>query len=302
MNFDIADIVISPWIPLVWGVLVGFVFSTVGAAGGILASVGLISVLSVQNPNLIKPMAQVLTLVTPFVAVPLYYKQCRLVLSLALILGVGGIIGALIGSTLSVSHLSDMSIFKPVFATLVLLIAIQIAWQIIRKNKQSSAQSNRASSNFEDLIEHDGNPCTIGVKHNHFSIKRISFSFGNEEFSFNPLLPFFTGMAIAIFSSALGVGGGFLLVPFMSIIMRLPMFIVAATSALAIFIHSITSIANYMRLGVELDFPLLALLLIGTVIGSFAGPTISKYLHEVWLRGILFIILVIIGLRYLGAF
>ncbi len=57
-----------------------------------------------------------------------------------------------------------------------------------------------------------------------------------------------------------------------------------------------------MRLGIELDFPLLALLLIGTIIGSFAGPTISKYLHEVWLRGILFIILIIIGLRYLGAF
>jgi len=74
MNFEIADIIISPWIPLVWGVLVGFVFSTVGAAGGILASVGLISVLSVQNPNLVKPMAQMLTLVTPIIAVPLYYK------------------------------------------------------------------------------------------------------------------------------------------------------------------------------------------------------------------------------------
>ena len=57
MNFEIADIIISPWIPLIWGVLVGFIFSTVGAAGGILASVGLISVLNVQNPNLVKPMA-----------------------------------------------------------------------------------------------------------------------------------------------------------------------------------------------------------------------------------------------------
>ncbi len=302
MNFDIADIVISPWIPVAWGILVGFVFSTVGAAGGILASVGLISVLGVQNPNLIKPMAQVLTLVTPIVAVPLYFKQCRLVLSLALILGAGGVIGALIGSTLSVSHLSDMSIFKPVFAILTLLIAAQIAWHLINKNKKNSAETDRASSNFESLIEHDGNPCSIGVKHNHYSINNISFGFGNENFSFHPLLPFLTGMGIAIFSSALGVGGGFLLVPFMSIIMRLPMFIVAATSALAIAIHSVTSIANYMRLGVELDFRLLGLLLIGTILGAFAGPTISKFLHESWLRGILCGILIIIGFRYLGFF
>jgi len=302
MNFDIAEIVTSPWIPVVWGVLVGFVFSTVGAAGGILASVGLISVLSVQNPNLIKPMAQVLTLVTPIVAVPLYYKQCRLVLSLALILGAGGIIGALIGSTLSVSHLSDMSIFKPVFAILVLLIAFQIAWQIFCKNNHTSTETDRASANFEYLMQHDGNPCSIGVKHNLYSLRKISFNFGSENFSFHPLLPFLTGMGIAIFSSALGVGGGFLLVPFMSIIMRLPMFIVAATSALAIAIHSVTSIANYMRLGIELDFPLLGLLLAGTVIGSFAGPTISKFLHESWLRGILCAILIVIGLRYLGVF
>ena len=54
---------------------------------------------------------------------------------------------------------------------------------------------------------------------------RITIEFGEEQFSFNPLLPFLSGVAIAVLSSALGVGGGFLLVPFMSIVMGLPMFI-----------------------------------------------------------------------------
>ena len=53
MHFEIADIVVSVWVLLAWGGLVGFVFSTVGAAGGILASVGLISVFGLQNPNLV---------------------------------------------------------------------------------------------------------------------------------------------------------------------------------------------------------------------------------------------------------
>jgi len=302
MTFEISEIIVSPWVPLLWGILVGLVFSTVGAAGGILASVGLISVLGVQNPNLVKPMAQMLTLITPLIAVPLYYKQCRLVSSLALILGAGGIFGAIIGSSLSINLLSDMSIFKPVFAVLTLLIAIQIAWQIFRKKQKLAAQTDRAAKNFEDLIEQGGDPCSIGVKHTHWSIFKIQFSFAKEIFSYNPMLPFFTGMGIAIFSSALGVGGGFLLVPFMSIIMRLPMFIVAATSALAIAIHSVTSISNYVRLGIELDFPLLVLLLTGTAIGSLIGPYISKYLQENWLRGILCLVLIIIGLRYLSVF
>lgn len=302
MNFDIADIVISPWIPIFWGVLVGFVFSTVGAAGGILASVGLISVLSIQNPNLVKPMAQMLTLVTPIIAVPLYYRQCRVIISLALILGVGGILGAIIGSTLSLSYLSDMSVYKPVFGVLVILIAAQVAWQLLNKTKKSTDKADRASSNFEKLIEQAGKPCSIGIKHRLYSLREIQFNFSNEVFSFNPIWVFLTGMGIAIFSSAFGVGGGFLLVPFMSIILRLPMFIIAGTSALAIMIHSLTSIANYMRLGIELDFPLLGLLLVGTIIGAFAGPTVSKFLPERWLRGILCAILIVIGLRYLGFF
>ena len=109
-------------------------------------------------------------------------------------------------------------------------------------------------------------------------------------------------MAIAILSSALGVGGGFLLVPFMSIIMRLPMYVIAGTSALAIAVHSLTSIGNYVRLGIELDLPMLGILLLGVVAGSAIGPAVSKYIPENGLRGFLAIVLVLIGLRYTGLF
>ncbi|HKJ51155.1 MAG TPA: TSUP family transporter, partial [Gammaproteobacteria bacterium] len=107
MSFETAGIALPVWLPLLWGVLVGLVFSTVGAAGGILASVGLISVMGIQDPNLVKPMAQALTLATPLIAVPGYYRQGRVVLSLAFILGAGGILGALVGSTLSATYLTD---------------------------------------------------------------------------------------------------------------------------------------------------------------------------------------------------
>ena len=53
MYFDVANIVVPVWSLLAWGGLVGLVFSTVGAAGGILASVGMISVFGIENPNLV---------------------------------------------------------------------------------------------------------------------------------------------------------------------------------------------------------------------------------------------------------
>lgn len=302
MIFEVAGTTLPIWLPLLWGGLVGLVFSTVGAAGGILASVGLISIMGIQDPNLVKPMAQALTLATPLVAVPSYYRQHRVVISLAIILGAGGILGAIIGSTLSASYLNDLNIFRMVFGVLVLGIALQILWRLLRHNRQPSTHSERAAAAFEGLI-HDGvSPAAIGVKHRQYSFRRIEFEFAGEQFSYAPWVPFLTGAGIAIISSALGVGGGFLLVPFLSILLGLPMFIVAGTAALAIAVSSVTSIANYMRLGIELDIPLLLLLLAGTVIGAWIGPRISEHLHERWLQGILGLVLLLIGIRYLSVF
>ena len=304
MYFIVADIIVPLWLLLAWGVLVGFVFSTVGAAGGILASVGMISVFGITDPNMVKPMAQALTLVTPLIAVPIYMRQCRLVYSLALLLGAGGILGALTGSTLSVSFLSDMQVFKPLFAVLVFFVAAQLAWQLLNSSAASTelAKTMSAAETFARHVKGGGESCDLGVKYRRATLRRFYFRFGDEDFSFSPWLPFITGMGIAVVSSALGVGGGFLLVPFMSIVMRLPMHVIAGTSALAIAIHSVTSIANYVRLGVTLDYPLLGILLIGVVVGSAIGPLVSKYLPENGLRAFLCIVLVVIGLRYAGLF
>jgi uncharacterized membrane protein YfcA len=88
----------------------------------------------------------------------------------------------------------------------------------------------------------------------------------------------------------------------MSIIMRLPMYVIAGTSALAITIHSMTSIANYMHIGIEPDFALLGLLVSGVIIGSFIGPLVSRYIPEKGLRAFLCVVLLLIGFRYVGLF
>jgi uncharacterized membrane protein YfcA len=301
MIFEVSGISADPWVPLVLGLIVGLVFSTVGAAGGILASVGLISVLGVTNVNLVKPMAQMLTLISPLVAVPSYYRQCRLVLGLALLLGAGGVVGALIGSTFSVSYLGDLRVFKPVFGLLVLSIALQLGWRLVRRKPSGSTRAERAAAAFEGLVHDGGAPCMLGVKQLGFTAARFEFLFGDERFGYNPWTPFLAGLGIAVISSALGVGGGFLLVPFMSMVLGLPMTIVAGTAALAILISSVTSIANYLFLGVHLDVPLLVLLVTGTVAGSYIGPRWSKYLQETWFKALLAAVLVLIGTRYLAS-
>lgn len=167
-------------IPLLlgWGLLVGLVYSAVGAAGGILAPVGPISVFGLENPNLVKPMAQALTLVTQLIAVPLYMRQCRVVHVLAVLLGVSGIVGAFIGSSLSSVWLSDMSLFKPVFALRVFFVAGQSALQLLR----SSAEIDELSRTIvlltplSNMSNSGGQTCDIGVTHAHMSLHHLSAS------------------------------------------------------------------------------------------------------------------------------
>ena len=149
-------------------------------------------------------------------------------------------------------------------------------------------------------MKRGGEACDIGVAHSRLSLSKIDIEFSGQTFSFHPLLPLLTGMGIAVLSSALGVGGGFLLVPFMNIVLRLPMHIIAGTSALAITLHSLTSIANYVRIGVELDYALLGFMFIGVIAGSIIGPLISRLLPDKALRGFLMVVLFVIGLRYTG--
>jgi len=302
MSFEIAGVVLPVWLPLLWGVLVGLVFSTVGAAGGILASVGLISVMGIQDPNLVKPMAQALTLTTPLIAVPGYYRQGRVVISLAFILGAGGILGALIGSTLSATYLTDIDLFKSIFGVLTLGVALQVLSRVLGHKRKGGTRSERAAAAFEGLVHAGGSTPAIGVRHRRRSLRRIHFVFAGEQFEYAPWAPFLTGAGIAVISSALGVGGGFLLVPFMVLLLGLPMFLVAGTAALAIAVSSVTSIGNYIRLGIELDVPLLLLLLAGTVAGAWIGPRISGHLRERWLQALLGLVLLLIGIRYLGGF
>lgn len=301
MEFEVSGISVAPWVPLAWGVLVGLVFSVIGAAGGILASVFLISVLGIRDANLVKPMAQMLTLASPVIAVPGYLKQGRLVPGLALLLGMGGIAGALIGSTLSVSYLGELHTFKPVFGMFILLIALKLGWQLLRPRPSGSTPAGRAAAAFERLIGEAGQARTLGVKQTGFSVRRFELTFGKERFSYSPWIPVLGGILIAVVSSALGVGGGFLLVPFMSMVLGLPMTIIAGTAALAIFVSSLTSIGNYLHLGIALDVPLLALMLAGTVGGSFLGPILSRFFREAWFKALLAAVLTLIGVRYLSA-
>jgi len=268
---------------LFWGTLVGLIFSLVGAAGGILASFGLITLIGVTDPNSIKPMAQILSLATALVFIPGYIRRKSTVIPLALMLSAGGVMGAIVGSTLSSRYLSDMSTFKPLFGILTLIIAVQIIWEIYKLRNEEKVSSAA---------------CEKGVHSVSAKGTTIKFSYADKDFKVSLWTPWLAGFFIAIVASAFGVGGGFLLVPFMVSFLRMPMFIIPATAAVVIFISGSISVTNYLRMGAEIDWTILSFLIAGGVVGALIGPRINRIMQDSWLRIFLATVLSLIGLKY----
>ncbi|MHB1646486.1 MAG: sulfite exporter TauE/SafE family protein [Candidatus Acididesulfobacter diazotrophicus] len=278
-------------IAFVWALFTGFIFSTIGAAGGIFASFGFITILHVKDANSIKVMSQILTIVTPLIAVPLFIRQKRVSLILGAIIASGGIVGALLGSWFSKHYLYELKSFKYFFGYLTLFIAILLIYKVILKKRKQKLNPSVQNLKLEDNV----------IKTLEVNFRNVKIRYFNQEYNFNPIFAFIAGMVVAIISSIFGVGGGFLLVPFMTGILNLPMMIVAGTSVFSILISSSTSVTNYISMGVHVLPFLLLISIAGIIVGSFLGPVMSKskYIKEEYLNYTLIVVLIFIGIFYI---
>jgi uncharacterized protein len=106
-----------------------------------------------------------------------------------------------------------------------------------------------------------------------------------------------------IMSGLLGIGGGFITVPAMNLIMGVPIRVAAATSNFMIGVTAVASLFIYLGNG-EVHPAIVTPLVLGTMVGALVGSTFSSRLPSDRVRRILTIILVLVaaqmGLRAVG--
>ena len=95
----------------------------------------------------------------------------------------------------------------------------------------------------------------------------------------SPLLPLFLGGLVGVLSAIMGVGGGFIMVPVMVYMLRMPMHVVVGTSLFQILFTCINvtvmqSVSNH-----TVDFVLALILLVGSSLGAQLGAKVGKKLH-----------------------
>jgi hypothetical protein len=307
---------------ILWGMWVGWIFSSVGAFGGVMAGVGHITVFGLAdygktfkdtNPTLNKLLTdsirvcnQYLVGLSALISSTTYYRMGRLVLPLGLCLAGGGILGAYIIPVLTAGKI-NLSMYVGWFGIIVFAVAGVLYYETTARGQASRKAAKAATKAFEDAhIKKKSSGATSkeddrthGVHVTKMGVRKIVFTFYGVEFSFNPLWPIIGGFVISAISAFIGVGGGFLYVPFLTSVARLPMFIVAGTSALAVLISMITSIFTFMFIkSVPVDWLLIGTELIGIFVGSILGPVTSKNIPEVWLKRLFVVLALYVGIGY----
>jgi hypothetical protein len=304
---------------LLWAIWVGWIFSTVGAFGGIMAGVGHLTVFGLGDyaktfkktaPALNKVITdsirvsnQWLVGLSAAISSLNYYRMGRLVAPLGIALAVGSILGSTLVPILTAGKIK-LSQYQGYFGLAVFIIGGFLFYETTPAGQNRKKEAKAAAQAFEKSIKEKKSADEIaaqGVKMIEFGITQARFTFFGVEFKFNPAVAAFGGFFIASMASFLGIGGGFLVVPFLTSVVGLPMYLVAGTSALTVFVGMVVSIFSYMVLkGAVVQWSLIGMELIGIFIGSMIGPRTSKYIPDVWLKRLFVLLAIYVGLRYVS--
>lgn len=299
-----------------WAIWVGWIFSTVGAFGGVMAGVGHLTLFALgnyassfqtTNPELnalftdtIRASNQYIVALAALISVYSFIRMKRMVIPLGVALGIGSITGGLLIPWLTAGRIS-LHDYIGYFGLAVLVIGGVIFYGTTAAARSKKEQSSETSQSLSKLIKEKGDSGAQGVQIVRISIRRIIFTFYGVEYSFIPMPAVIGGLVIASISSFLGVGGGFLYVPFLTSLVGLPMFIVAGTSALAVLLSMISSIFSYVVIkGTFISWSLVGIEMAGVFAGAMIGPRTQKYIPEIWLKRLFVILAVYVGLRYIS--
>jgi uncharacterized membrane protein YfcA len=106
-------------------------------------------------------------------------------------------------------------------------------------------------------------------------------------------------LLIGLFSGAYGImvgaGGGFILVPALLIIMKMPPEMAAGTGLVVVFVNALSGVSGFAKQK-RIDYPLTLFILIGALPGSFIGVRLAQILPTQVFYGAFAVMLIFLGI------
>lgn len=282
----IAEMPVSMLLILAMGVAVGFISGMFGVGGGFLMTPLLIFI--GVPPTIAVGTVSTHMAASSFSGVLSYWRKKLLDVPLGLMLLAGGMLGTAAGVWLFNLLKALGQIDLTIGITYVTLLTI-IGGMMLRESLTAMLRKGRGDTS---------RPKPKVGQHAWFLGLPLKMRFRRSGIYVSAIPVWIIGFGIGFLGALMGIGGGFLLVPALIYILRVPTTIVLGTSLLLTLCTMLMATVMHATSTHSIDVVLALILMIGGVIGAQFGARAGQNLQGEYLRFMLALLVLMVGVRF----
>jgi uncharacterized membrane protein YfcA len=281
----IADLPVNVFLVFAMGLAVGFLSGMFGIGGGFLMTPLLIFIG-------VSPAVSVATVAShiaasSFSGALLYWRRRALDLALALMLLVGGIVGTALGVWLF-TLLRSIGQLDLVIALAYVILLCSVGSAMIVESVHANLRRRRGE--IQDVRRPGSHTWVHGLP--------IKVRFKQSRLYVSVIPVWVIGFAMGFLGAIMGIGGGFILVPLLIYVLRVPTNVVIGTSLLLTLMTMATATVMHAVTNHLVDALLALILMLGGVTGAQFGAQAGQRMHSERLRLLLGLLIFAVGLRF----
>jgi len=267
--------------------LLAAVTSTAGVSGAFLLLPLQIWVLGVAGPSVTATNLLFNLVATPG-GVFRYFREGRMLWTLAGLVALGSLPGTALGYWLRVHYLAGFGRFRWIVGCVLVLVGLRMLLEALRRLGAGDKPS------VGEVVD------PLGLAN-----RRLAFAYFGERYELRivPLLGL--SAAAGVVGGIYGIGGGALVAPFLIWLFRLPVYAIAGAALGATFLSSAAGVMLYWALpapeGMTTapDWRLGLLLGLGGLAGTYLGASLQRHVPQRFLKALLSVVSLLAGLRFL---
>ncbi|CDO60167.1 membrane protein, putative [Candidatus Phaeomarinobacter ectocarpi] len=280
----IAEISVNAFVLLGLGGAVGFLSGMFGVGGGFLMTPLLI--FTGIPPAVAVGTEAVQIVATSMSGVLAHWRRKAVDFKMAGVLLAGGAVGSIIGVLIFSALRSEGQI--DLFISLAYVVFLGVIGALMMVESVRAIQASRSGKSVSSR-----KPGTHGWIHGlPFKVR-----FRRSRLYISAIPPLLIGLSVGILAAIMGVGGGFIMVPAMIYLLRMPTNVVVGTSLFQIMFVTGLAAIMHATLNQTVDIVLAMLLLVGGVLGAQVGVRVGHKLRGEQLRALLALMVIAVCLR-----
>ncbi|MGD9637436.1 MAG: sulfite exporter TauE/SafE family protein [Alphaproteobacteria bacterium] len=292
MFFETAQIYANPYLLFFTAFIISTFTSMGGVSGAFLILPFQMSILGYTAPS-VSATNQFYNVIAIPSGVYRYWREKRMIWSLAFFISLATLPGIFIGAYIRVSFLPDPTLFK-FFAGLVLFyIGSKLSKDIWQTKGQPLKSGNKNAVTVVKTV----------------SFKEISYDYDATVYHISTMALSLVCFTVGIVGGTYGIGGGAIIAPILVSFFKLPVHSIASSALFATFTTSVFGVAFYQSLAsfynlpnVAPDFKLGFFLGLGGIAGMYLGARLQKFFPAHIIKIMLASFITFIALSYIWNF